>query len=232
MALPIFLALGSIGGLAAGIASRVLVRPAAGVPVVILLPLVLSAIGPGNDSHDRLGEVESSVQIAATPAEVWQQLNGATDITPAEVDAAWIYRIGVPRPVAGVTVTPAVGGVRLSRWEKNVHFRERITDWQEARYVRWTYEFDAHSFPPGALDDHVMIGGRYFDLRSTSYRLEPSGGGTRLTLRTQYRVTTGFNWYSGAIADLVLHDFSDAILTMYRHRAEKSAASAHDMERS
>ncbi len=223
MALPVFLTLGSLGGLAAGIAVRTLTRSSQSLSTVALLPLVLAGIESGFDQPDWLGHVESHIEIAAPAAAVWQQLNGVPHIAPAEIEDTWAYRIGIPRPLAGITTEPAVGGVRLSRWEKGVHFRERITDWQPQQYLRWTYEFDADSFPRGALDDHVLIGGRYFDLRSTSYRLEPHAGGTRLTIRTDYRVTTGFNWYSNAIARLVLEEMSGSILVMYRARAEAAA---------
>jgi hypothetical protein len=223
MALPLFVLLGSIGGLAAGVAARIFSQPTHTASVFAALPLALAGFNTGEVPPDHYGVVQASVDIMASPAAVWEQLNHASAITASDVGSAWIYSIGVPRPLAGITTQPGAGGVRLSRWEKDVHFRERIMQWRPDEYVSWSYEFDPDSFPAGALDEHVVIGGRYFDLRNSSYRLEPIAGGTRLTLVTHYRVTTGFNWYSDAIARLVLEDFSEAILDMYRRRAQRVA---------
>jgi hypothetical protein len=85
------------------------------------------------------------------------------------------------------------------------------------------YRFKPDSFPPGALDDHVRIGGEYFDLIESSYSLAPHDGGTRLTLRSRYRVSTHFNWYAGPVADFLIGDFSEVILRFYARRAERAA---------
>lgn len=134
------------------------------------------------------------VGSACHPAQVWQQLNHAANIQPAEFGASWAARIGVPMPLSAITHMTDTGRVRKSLWEKQVHFDEPITDWQPERYMRWTYRFDPTSFPPHALDDHVMIGGHYFDLKDTSFTLTPVAGGTRLDLQAHYRVSTQFNF--------------------------------------
>ena len=67
---------------------------------------------------------------------------------------------------------------------KQVHFDQVVTHWDENRHVRFAYRFDADSFPPGALDDHVRIGGHYFDLTDTAYTLSPqTETSTRLEIR-------------------------------------------------
>lgn len=59
--------------------------------------------------------------------------------------------------------------------------------------MHWTYRFYDDSFPAGALDDHVEIGGHYFDLLNTTYTLVPQGDVTELKIRMQYRISTQFN---------------------------------------
>ena len=86
------------------------------------------------------------------------------------------------------------------------------------------YEFGPGSFPPGSLDDHIMIGGRYFGLEETSYTLEPEAGGTRLTIRVGARVSTHFNWYAGLWADYLVDDTARAILGFYKARSERGGA--------
>ena len=70
------------------------------------------------------------------------------------------------------------------------------------------------------------IGGQYFDLGDSTYTLTARDGGTMLTLRMRYRVSTHFNWYAGRVADFLVGDFGDVILRFYARRAEASAAVA------
>ena len=102
---------------------------------------------------------------------------------------------------------------------KGVHFEGVITDWKPEQLVRWTYRFQSDSFPAGALDDHVLIGGHYFDLIDTSYQLTPQGSGTRLTLKVHYRVSTQFNLYANWVAQFLLGNFGDVALTFYQQRS-------------
>jgi hypothetical protein len=70
------------------------------------------------------------------------------------------------------------------------------------------------------LDDHVRIGGHYFDLVDTSYELVPRGAGTELSIRMRYRVSTQFNWYAEPIARWLVGNFEETILAFYKRRGE------------
>jgi uncharacterized protein YndB with AHSA1/START domain len=222
---PLFALLGSLGGLAMGAICRITNWPKQAVLSLALLPIALGLGGDYLPTPDVFSSVERSVVIQAPPAQVWQQLNNARDIQPAEFGATWAAYIGVPMPRSGVTqVNVNAQGVservRNSLWDKAVHFDEPITDWQPERYMRWTYRFDATSFPPHALDDHVMIGGRYFDLHDTSFTLTPVATGTRLDIQTHYRVSTQFNFYADAVAQLLMGDMLETDLVFYKRRSE------------
>ena len=45
--------------------------------------------------------------------------------------------------------------------------RAIVSDRREHETIHWHYQFDPDSFPPGSMDDHVAIGGEYFDLLDT-----------------------------------------------------------------
>lgn len=219
LAAPIFAVLGGIGGLLMGAMFRISRRPKPPLYGFLALPLVLGAL-ENPQPQGRIEQVERRVQVAATPQAVWRQLMRADAIRPEEVDAAWSYRIGVPKPLSGVVHEDAHGLVREVRMGKGIHFRQFSTDWQPQRYVRWQYAFDEDSVPPGALDDHVRIGGEYFDLRDTAYTLTPRGGGTELTVSMSYRVSTGFDWYAAPLSRWLLGNQCQVLLDFYRHRAE------------
>lgn len=76
------------------------------------------------------------------------------------------------------------------------------------------------SFPPQALDDHVRIGGAYFDVLDAEYRLREVPGGSELHVSMRYRVSTNFNWYVRPIAAFLVGDFEKTALQFYARRAE------------
>lgn len=218
-AAPLFAIIGGIGGVFMGLICRYLKRPGPTLYGIALLPLVLGAI-ENPHPEGRIERIERRVLIAAPPAEVWRQLMTADAIRPDEVDAAWTYRIGVPKPLAGVVRQTPTGLVREVRMGKGIHFQQMSTDWQPQRYVHWQYHFDADSVPAGALDDHVRIGGQYFDLLDTAYTLTPRAGGTELAMSLDYRVSTAFDWYAAPLGRWLLGGQSETLLSFYRRRAE------------
>ncbi|KPU92648.1 polyketide cyclase [Variovorax paradoxus] len=225
---PVFAVMGSLGGFAMGLVCRVTNWPKPALYSFAVLPLVLGAIEPQFPNPERLSSTARTLFIAAPPERVWHEINNAGAIRPEELGDAWAYRIGVPMPVSGVTQETPEGRVRMVRWQKQVHFEELVTEWEPARHVRWRYRFAPDSFPAGALDDHVMIGGHYFDLRESGYTLVPRDGGTELRLDVSWRVSTRFNWYADRLAQFLLGDFSEHILRFYKARSEATAtADAH-----
>jgi hypothetical protein len=226
IALPIFLALASLGGLLGWLVLRVVAPSRSTVGAVLLLPLVLGAFERGVALPERIGHAEESVHIEAPPEVIWHLINDASAIQPAEMARGLAWRIGVPFPQQAITVEADGGRVRKLRWDRGVHFDEPILDWVENRYIRWRYVFSSDSIPPGALDEHVAIGGSHFDLLDTSYRLTPEPGGTRLAISVSYRVNTHFNAYAGAWADLLVADASRTILAFYQRRAEAVAVTS------
>ncbi|MDH6167983.1 hypothetical protein M2282_003134 [Variovorax boronicumulans] len=223
---PLFAVMGSVGGLAMGLVCRVTRWPRPALYGFAVLPLVLGAIEPQLPNPDRFSTTSRTLFIAAPAERIWHEINQARDIRPDEVGNAWAYRIGVPMPLAGVTHETPEGRVRQVRWQKDVHFEELITEWQPQQHMKWEYRFAPDSFPAGALDDHVVIGGHYFDLRDSAFTLTPRDGGTELRIDVSWRVSTRFNWYADRVAQFLLGDFSEHILHFYKVRSEGALAMA------
>lgn len=218
--LPMFAALGALGGLLMGVVCRVTDWPRQTLYGFAALPLVFGAMGDYLPEPTLLNAVQRSVVVQAAPERVWAQINNATHIRPEDFSATWAARIGVPMPLSGVTASTPDGRVRVSRWAKGVQFDEPITDWEPGRYLRWTYRFAPNSFPPHAMDDHVLIGGHYFDLHDTRFILTPVADGTRVEVVVHYRVTTQFNFYADRVAQWLMGDMLDADLQFYKRRSE------------
>lgn len=216
--LPLFCVLGAFGGVVMGAICRATKRPRGAVYSIAALPVLLGGL-PSNEVAQHIEVVERAITIEASPQQIWRQIHDARDIRPEEVEQAWMYRIGVPPPIAGVTHETSEGFVRKISMGKSIHFDQIATDWQENRYVRWTYRFKSDSFPPKALDDHVTIGGHYFDLVDTAYTLVPTDARTtELRITMHYRVSTQFNWYAQGVARFLIGNFEEVILGFYRAR--------------
>lgn len=225
--LPMFGLIGGVAGLLMGVVCRASNWPRGAVASSFaILPLFFGAL----EHRVRLPDLQRSqvreVFVAAPPARVWRELIDVRGIEPYEVERAWMYRIGVPLPIAALGDQSDGRHRRHVSMGKGVRFDQVATEWRENEAVSWAYEFAADSFPPGALDDHVRIGGHYFDLGETRYELRASGEGSILTLRMDYRVSTSFNWYAGAVADFLVGDFAERILDFYAHRAQLDGAQA------
>ena len=225
--LPLFAVIGGVAGLIVGAFCRFTGLPKRSVVgCLALLPLLggsFESLIPGA-ARERAQTRE--IFVAAPPETVWRQIVDVTDIRPEEVGGAWMYRIGVPAPLEARGETRDGEHLRHVAMARGVRFDQVATTWQEPSVVVWRYRFDRNSFPAGALDDHVLVGGEYFDVRTCTFTLTAVPGGTRLSLSTQYRVSTHFNWYAGPIGDFIVGDFVESSLGLYARRAERAAAGA------
>ena len=221
---PFLAVVGGVAGLIMGAVCRVTKWPKQVLLSFGVLPLVLGGFEAGLPVPVRIGTVERSVLVEAAPESIWRQILNAENIQPAELEHAWIFRIGVPLPLAGLTRQTSEGAVRRVTMGKNVYFDEVITESREPHFVRWVYRFHEDSFPPYALDEHVVIGGHYFDLIDTSYTLTPRGRQTELKVRMRYRVSTQFNWYADPVAQILLGNMEESNLNFYRRRSENEKA--------
>jgi hypothetical protein len=194
------------------------------VGCVALLPVLGGFFEHQIPTEQLLRVQEREVFIAAPPDVVWRTLMNTRDIQPQEVGRAWMYRIGVPTPHEGVSEFRDGERLRHITMGKGVKFDQVAVEWLENRRVTWRYRFTPQSFPAGALDDHVRVGGEYFDVRESSCELIPVAGGTRLRMRMNYRVSTHFNWYAEPVADFIIGDFTDVILDFYARRAQAGSS--------
>ena len=221
---PLFAALGLVGGLLMLLVCRLTNWPTQALTCIVALPFVLGAIEPDIPLPDNVFTVERSVVINASPDAVWRELVDARDIRRDEIDSAWLFRIGVPIPLDGQLLEghglDSARPARRVRMAKNVYFDEIVTEARPNEFIRWTYEFYPDSFPPNALDEHVRVGGFYFDVRDTSYTLTPRADATVLAVRFGVRVSTHFNWYANPVARFLIGNLAEANLGYYKRRSE------------
>jgi hypothetical protein len=221
---PIALGASSVGGASAGAIVR-FVRSRrskeASLVCVVCLPLLLSPFESRFLLHQDLRNVESAIDIAAPPAAVWQNIERVPPIRPAELQSSWSHAIGFPDPVEATLSAEGVGGIRHATFAGGVLFIETIDVWEPERCLGFSIRAQTDQIPKTTLDEHVIIGGRFFDVLYGEYRLEPlPGGGTRLHLSSRHRVSTDFNWYAHLWTDAVMSDLQRGILLVVKNRAE------------
>lgn len=225
-AIPVTLLFGSIGGIAAGLTHRArFLRSRATTICLAILPLLISAAEVQRQSPLDLRTVHNSIVIHATPETVWNNIKRVPAIQPSEIRATWTHRIGFPLPVEATLDHERVGGVRHASFEHGLLFIETVTRWEPNHDLAFTIAADTAHIPPTTLDEHVTIGGRYFDVLNGEYRLETlADGAILLHLTSQERLNTDFNGYAHLWTDAVMSDLQQSILEVVKHRCESVAS--------
>jgi len=224
-AIPVTLLLSSIGGICAGLVHRGrFLRSRATTACLAIVPLLISAMEIHLQPPMDLRTVHTSVVIHASPQMVWDNIKRVPAIRPAELRPTWTHRIGFPLPIEATLDREAVGGVRHATFEHGLLFIETVTRWEPDHDLAFTIAADTAHIPSTTLDEHVTIGGRYFDVLNGEYRLEPlPDGSILLHLSSQERLSTDFNGYAHLWTDAVMRDLQQSILEVVKRRCEQSS---------
>lgn len=127
----------------------------------------------------------------------------------------------VPRSNRATLSYEGIGGVRHASFAKGVLFIETIDVWEPKDRLGFTIAAQTDKIPATTLDEHVTVGGQYFDVLRGEYRLEPlTADVTRLHLSSRHRVSTDFNWYAHIWTDAVMSDLQKRILHVVQQRCQ------------
>ncbi|HSI09869.1 MAG TPA: SRPBCC family protein [Rariglobus sp.] len=223
--LPLFLVLSSFGGLLAGLIRYSINSDSSRnycAAIVALIPFIAAPLESLRDASTEIHRVETSIEINASPAAVWDQIKSVPRIAEAEHSFNFSHPLGFPRPTEALLEGTGVGAVRYARFEGNVLFIERITEWQEPARISFSIQADTANIPPDTFDEHVTIGGPYFDVLHGTYRIETLGSGrVLLHLSSDQRLSTRFNFYSHLWTEALMADLQNYILRIIKARCEK-----------
>jgi len=215
----------SLGGILAGALQRHWHRAASRRTLYCFaaLPLLMAVAETHLDQPLRTRTVDTSVVIHASAAVVWQNIERVPAIGPAELRRSWANAIGFPRPVEATLSHEGVGGVRNATFERGLKFTETITEWVPNQRIVFTIKADTAAIPTTTLDEHVTVGGRFFDVLTGEYDLQTlPNGDTLLHLSSQERLSTDFNAYAAMWSDAVMRDMQSNILHVIRNRCERA----------
>lgn len=218
---PLFFLCASLGGLLMGGCLHLVTRHSRSLLSVAFLPYLVFFYEADIPVKERNIRIVESVIVSASPQVIWGQIMTAKAIQPEELPVSISHLIGVPKPLEGINVQSGPQEVRYSIWEKGVNFKAFVTDSKVNEYIKWDYSFDQNSFPKGSMDDHVAIGGKYFDLHDTSFTLQAvNQTETKLTITANYRINSAISFYAIPVSKFLGVDFVKTILGLYKHRSE------------
>ncbi|WP_189402813.1 hypothetical protein [Arenicella chitinivorans] len=219
---PLFLFLASLGGLMMGGCLYIRRRNTKPLLSVTLLPFVILFAEGSIPLTEHQMQLTESVVVEASAERIWNEIVSAKEIKPDELPVSLSHLIGVPKPLEGINRHTDGAEIRYSIWEKGVNFEAIVLEREPYQRIKWQYVFNENSFPKGSMDDHVAIGGKYFDLHDTEFTLTPiTTNKTELTIHASYRINSAINFYAVPASRFLGGDFMRTILGLYKNRSEK-----------
>jgi len=87
--------------------------------------------------------------------------------------------------------------------------------------MAFTIKANTFDIPSTTLDEHILIGGSFFDVLNGTYELEKLGPTTyRLHLYSYFKMNTTFNFYAGWWGKWIMKDIQNNILKIEKARSE------------
>jgi hypothetical protein len=118
LASPLFFAASGLGGVIMGLVLRWTNKGRTTLNSFLAIPIILMFVESAVPQQPELLEERVSIEVAASPHRIWQEILNARDIRKEELPWNFTHWIGVPRPVEGVNVMTPEGEVRYSKWER------------------------------------------------------------------------------------------------------------------
>ena len=222
MAMPVFLVLGSAGGLIAGEIRRRRLRNKLNVAIAVLLPFLIVPIESSFEIKPSTYEAYTTIEIDAPADVIWNNVVRVREISPEEDNGKLSKFMGFPRPVVAELDTLMKGGRRKAVFDRGLVFDEVVYEYSPEKKMSFTITPITSEIPPTTLDEHVIVGGKYFTVLDGTYELEKiSENKHRLILYSHFSLNTTFNFYSGLWSKWIMRDIQNNILGIIKARCEK-----------
>lgn len=221
MILPAFLIAASIGGLIGGYLKLKKPNNRLNISILFLLPLFISPIENMIGSIPGTYEAYTYIDIDAPAEKIWDNVTRVREITEKEDKGFLSNFLGFPRPVKAELDFEGVGAFREAKFTGGLIFNETVTEYKDNEKMVFTIKANTYDIPSTTLDEHILIGGDYFDVLNGTYELEKlENGKNRLHLYSHFKMNTTFNFYAGWWGKWIMKDIQNNILRIEKERVE------------
>ncbi len=220
MILPVFLLAASIGGLIGGYL-KLRKHNNLNISILVLFPFLFSPIEKLIDTIPGTYKADTYIDINAPAEKIWDNVTRVKEI-PLNLDKGYLTSfLGFPRPVKAELNFEGVGAYREAIFTKGLIFHETVTEYIDNKKMVFNIKAYPHEIPSTTMDEHVVIGGDYFDVLTGTYEIEKLKNGlNRLHLYSYFKMNTTFNFYAGFWGKLIMKDIQNNILQIEKKRAE------------
>ena len=220
MILPVFMLASSIGGYI-GTAIRKRKNNNLNISILVFLPLLLSAIEQQIKTYPTTFKAYTSIEINAPADKIWEEVTRVSYIDEKD-DTGYLTRyLGFPRPLEAQLNYEGKGAYRKAIFTNGLAFHETVSEYKHLEKMVFSIKANPHEIPSTTLDEHITVGGQYFDVLNGTYELEKTGKNKyKLHLYSHFILRTNFNFYAGFWAKWIMKDIQNNILKIEKKRAE------------
>jgi len=222
MILPIFFIAASIGGLIGGYFKLKKPNNKLNISILVLLPFLISPIENLIETIPGTYKAYTYIDIEAPAEKIWDNVTRVSEISEKEDKGYLSNFLGFPRPVKAELDFEGVGAYREAIFTNGLIFRETVTEYVDNKKMVFSIKANTYEIPSTTLDEHILIGGDYFDVLNGTYELEKLDNGKhRLHLYSHFKMNTTFNFYAGWWGKWIMKDIQNNILKVEKERSEK-----------
>jgi hypothetical protein len=223
MILPIFLLASSVGGFIAGhFKLKQKRKEKSYLSIMVLLPLFISPIEQTIGKIPGQYQAYTFIDIHGSKEKIWSNVTSVREINETQ-DKGWFTKnMGFPRPIKAELNYEGVGASRKAIFDKGLVFNETVVSYEHQKEMTFSIKANPFDIPSTTMDEHIVVGGKYFDVLNGTYQLEKLSDTTyRLHLFSHFKLTTTFNFYASWWAGRIMKDIQSNILQIVKERSEK-----------
>lgn len=222
---PLFFFFASIGGTIAGYykikGSKQ--KENLNLSIILLLPFIIGPIENSIPRSTKVYTTYTSIEINSDAKTIWENVTSVKEIKPKEDSSKLINWLGFPKPVKAELDTLAVGGYRKAIFQKGLIFDETVTKYEDLKLMEFQIKANTFEIPSTTLDEHILIGGEYFDMLNGTYKLtQIDKNRYNLILYSNFSMKTTFNSYASIWGNWIMKDIQNNILKVIKNRSEKN----------
>jgi hypothetical protein len=222
MILPVFLLAASVGGLIGGYLKLKKKNNQLNISILVLLPFLVAPIEQQIEKIPGTYRAYTYIDIDAPANKIWNNVTRVKLIKEKDDTGYLTEFLGFPRPLKAELNYKGVGAYREAIFTNGLVFRETVKEYQENKKMVFSIKANTFEIPSTTLDEHILIGGNYFDVLDGTYELEKLGTNHyRLHLYSKFKMNTTFNFYAGWWGQIIMKDIQNNILKIEKKRSEE-----------